>query len=284
MKKVVYLVLTPMLFALASCGNGLPKHKSGQFCNVTFSSEVVTSDCPTFAPMDRDLQIHLDIPYITYAGAQWDIEPTTDVEGVLKYPNIEYTVSPDDIHVYVANKEYPDAFTYFQQSNGFNVLTIRKEYMVNDINISVTARERDSLYLFGFELGEELNKRRVDYQGEDSTGKDLIVMFSRHYQNTMKPIKTLSGQEAYPVFEHDSIDVTFTLLDNGANQLPLPDDLRFRCNARYTMEGDDYERTYSQPFYSTNPKQPGMGYRECHFHIPYKIVNDHGSFRQYGTE
>lgn len=287
MKKYIYLLIAPTLLSLASCGNNLPHRKSGQFCNVSFSSEVIKSDCPTFAPMDRDLDIHLDIPYYTFAGSNWAIEPTADVEGVLTNPNIEYTVSVDDIHIYIAGKEYPDAFTFFQENTGYNVLTIRKEYVVNDIQIEIVGRPRKSLYLFGYELGEELDTRRVDYSGDKpAEHKDLIVNFSRNYQNKMKPIKTLSGQYAYPVFEHDAIDVTFTLTKDGyedpSKQLPLPNDLRFRKNARYTREGTDYERIYSDSYYCTATGE--NGYRSCTFHIPYKIVNDHGSFRQFGSE
>lgn len=280
MKKAFYLLITPTLFVLASCGNNLPHRKSGQFCNVTFTSEVVTCDCPTYAPMDRDFEIRLNIPYYTYAGANWDIVPTADKEGVLTSPNVEYTVTVDDIHIYIAGEEYPDAFTYFQQSNGENILTIRKEYMVNDVVIDVTARPRKYLYLFGYELGEELDNRRVD--NPKSTTKDLNVDFGRTYQNTKYPIKTLSGQPAYPVFEHDAIDVTFTLIPKGDEQLPLPDDLRYRCNARYTLEGTDYTREYSEPYFCTTTGK--NGYRKCTFHVPYMIVNDHGSFRQFGTE
>lgn len=284
MKKYIYLLIAPTLLSLASCGNNLPYRKSGQFCNVSFSSEVIGSDCPTFTPMDRMLEIHLDIPYYTFAGSNWEIEPTAEVEGVLTNPNIEYTVSVDDIHVYIGGKEYPDSFIFFQENTGFNVLAIRKEYVVNDIEIEVVGRPRKCLYLFGYELGEELDDRRVDNPGEDPTKytHDLIVNFGRSYQNTMKPIKTLSGQYAYPVFEHDAIDVTFTLENNGPTQLPLPDDLRFRKNARYTREGTDYERIYDDPYLCSVTGK--TGYRSCTFHIPYKIVNDHGSFRQYGTE
>lgn len=292
MKKFVYLVIAPALFSMASCDNNMPRRKAGQFCNVMFTSEVATSDCPTFAPMDRDLEIHLNIPYETTQGAGWDIEPTKEREGILTNPNVEYTVNVDDIHVVIAGKEYPDAFTYFQQSDGYNTLTIRKEYMVNDLTINVIPRPRAYLYLFGYELGEELDDRRVDnpktHEEDPKYTHDLIVTFSRAYQNIKKPIKTLSGQEAYPVFEHDSIDVTFTLVaptTEPEKQKPLPDDLRYRCNARYTLEGTDYTRTYSEPYsYKEGDKDPVIGYRQCTFHVPYIIVNDHGSFRQFGTE
>lgn len=304
MRNYKYLIIAPLVFLTTACGSGgMPGRKDGNFCNVTFTGHNVTCDCPTSAPIGRDLQLNLDIFYEERAEAKWadGQEPTADKDGVLDHPNIEYTVSIDDIHVKVGGTEYPDSFTFFYRNNADNVLTIKKEYMVNDIEIEIVAKPRDYLFLFGYELGEELDNRWYGSESAktDPSERDLFVMFKTPYQQVRKPIRTLSGQPAFPVFEHDDMDVTFEvdsakiaaaavggLTEEKCAKLALPYDLRYRCNARYTYENIDYTREYSEPFgtFKDENGEVRIAYAKCHFKVPHYIVNDHGSFRQFGTE
>ncbi len=285
MKKFIYLAFTPALFALASCGNGLPPRKSGQFVNVTFIGHDVTCNCPTFAPMDRDLDLELEIPFRDHEDAIWEIEPTIDDEGMLDKPVEENYVSLEDIHVKIAGKEYPNSWYFYYRHNDDNLLKIKKEYMVNDVTIEITSRPFGDLYLYGIVIGDEMLNRWV---GREGSSNDLQIDFQTFYQRKQYPIKTIDGQRAFPVLEHDNIDVTFKT--TGYNCQPLPDDIRFRCNSRYAYMGIDYTREYSDlhEFTYTDPETSELvtvtGYSTCHLVVPHYIVTDHVSFRQYGTE
>lgn len=287
MNYLKLMTIIPLSIVLLSC-NGKVKRKEGSFCNINFNGHNVKCNCPSYAPMDQDLQLKLDILYDERIDAKWASgqEPTKDKEGVLDYPNVEYTVSIDDIHVKIGGQECNDSFTFFYRNNVDNLLTIKKNYMINDVDIEIIARPRPFLFLYGYELGTELDKRWYDSKTSSLPydQRDLFVSFSKQYQQTQKPIKTLSGQEAFPVFEHDDIEVTFEIDKNkDNNRMPLPDDLRFRCNARYTYQGIDYAREYSDPFVGKDKDGKSItGYRKCRFKVPHYIVNDHGSFRQFG--
>ena len=303
MKKQNILFVAPMLFLLASlssCSN----EQSGGFCNVTFTGHNVSCDCPTYAPKNRDLDLVLDIHYDEREEARWIEEPTETKDGVLNHPNVEYTVSIEDIHVKIGGKEKTKSFIFFNQNNANNLLTIKKEYMTSNIEIEITARPRPYLFLFGYELGEELNNRWYGSESAttDPADRDLFVIFKTPYQSVRKPISSLSGREAFPVFEHDDMDVTFEVDEKKIEEelakpdtdpdkktiadLALPYDLRFRCESRYTLENIDYTREYSEPF-GTFIDENGWvrtAYRKCHFKVPHFVVDDHGSFRQFGTE
>lgn len=289
MKNYKYLIIAPLLFLTTGCGSNLPNRKDGSFCNVTFVGHHVDCiDCPTYAPIGQDLKLKLDIHYDERDDAKWLKEPNADEDGVLDHPNIEYTVSIEDIHVTIGGEEYPKAFTFYYRNNGDNLLTIKKEYMVNDVTIEVTGRPRPNLIMYGYELGDEIKSRWYD-----SDNRDLYISFKTPYQQIPYSIRLLSGLVAFPVFEHDDIDVTFEVDKNaiekgekGIADLALPYDLRFRCNARYTYEGLDYFREYSEPFgtFIDENGNTRIAYAKCHFYIPHYIVNDHGSFRQFGTE
>lgn len=284
MKNYVYLLIAPILFSMLSCGSNLPPRKSGQFVNVTFIGHDVTSNCPTFAPIGRDLDIKLDIPFIDHEDAIWEIEPTIESEGMLDKPVEQYYVSLEDIHIKIAGKEYKNAWYFYYRHNDDNLLKIKKEYMVNDVTIEITSRPFGDLYLYGIVIGEEMLNRWVGHEGK----KDLRIDFQTFYQRNQYPIKTLDGQRSFPVLEHDNIDVTFKTI--GYNCEPLPDDIRFRCNSRYAYMGIDYTREYSDIHeFTYNDPDTGepvttIGYSTCHLVVPHYVVTDHVSFRQYGTE
>ncbi|MCQ2787238.1 MAG: hypothetical protein MJ199_02430, partial [Bacilli bacterium] len=245
MKKFIYLAFTPALFALASCGNGLPPRKSGQFVNVTFIGHDVTCNCPTFALMDRDLDLALDIPFVDHEDATWEIEPTKDDEGMLDKPVEEYYVSPEDIKITIGGKEYPDSWYFYYRHNNDNLLRIKKEYVVNDITIEVTSRPFGDLFLYGIVIGDEMWHRWVGQPIGTGYTHDLYIDLQTFYQRKPYPIKTISGQVTFPVLEHDNIDITFRVKetdDRGNPCPPLPDDIRFRCNSRYAYMGIDYTR------------------------------------------
>lgn len=298
MKKFVYLLITPALFAMASCGHKeLPPRKEGSFVNVTFLGHDVSCEYPTFAPMDRDLDLKLDVRFIDHEDAIWEFEPTAESEGSLDKPIQEYYIDISDIKVLIGGKEYPDAWYFYYRNNDDNMLHIKKEYVVNDISIEVTARPFGDLYLYGIVIGDEMWNRWV---GREETGEkythDLQIDLQTFYQSKPYPIKTLTGQVTFPVFEHDNIDITLKVKDpewveEGGVWVkkeypPLPDDIRFRCNSRYTYMGLDYTREYSNKYTYINPEtdEKIIGYQTCHLTVPHYIVTDHVSFRQYGTE
>ena len=294
MKKYVYLLIAPTLFAMASCGNNLPPRKDGQFVNVTFIGHDVTCNCPTYAPMDRDLELKLEIPFLDHEDATWEIEPTKESEGMLDKPVQEYYVSPEDIKVTIAGKEYLDSWYFYYRHNDDNLLKIKKEYVVNDITIEVTSRPFGDLFLYGIVIGDEMLNRWVgnknyDPEEPEKYSHDLYIDLQTFYQRKQYPIKTLDGQLSFPVLEHDNIDITFRIKDDGDKDLdeilPLPDDIRFRCNSRYAYMGIDYTREYSDQYiYKPGTDEQIIGYKTCHLIVPHYIVMDHVSFRQYGTE
>lgn len=283
-------MITPMLASLVSCGSHLPPRKMGEFVNVTFIGHEVDCNCPTYAPIGRDLDLVLNIPFRDHEDATWEIEPTKESEGMLDKPVEEYYVSPDDIKVTIAGHEYPEAWYFYYRHNNDNLLKIKKEYVVNDITIEVTSRPFGSLYLYGIVVGEEMLNRWTEHKdkpGDDPTiyTHDLYIELGSFYQRKQYPIKTIDGQYAFPVFEHDNIDITFKVKDDDESHPPLPDDIRFRCNSRYTYMGLDYTREYSDLYeYIDEAGHKTLGYRTCHLTVPHYIVMDHVSFRQYGTE
>lgn len=286
MKKYAYLFIVPALITLASCGNKYPHHKSGEFCNVTFIGHDVSCNCPAYTHMDRDLDLKLDIPFFDHEDAVWEEAPTKDSEGQLDKPVEEYLVSVNDIKVFIGGKEYPDSWYFYYRHNDDNLLKIKKEYVVDDITIEVTARPFGNLFLYGMVIGDELWNRWVD-QGQEKSEytHDMQIDLETFYQSKPYPIKTLSGQVTFPVLEHDNIDITFEVIDQ--EHPPLPDDIRFRCNSRYASMGTDYTREYSNQYTYVDPTDPKIkitGYQTCHLMVPHYIVMDHVSFRQFGTE
>ena len=287
MKKYAYLFIIPTLIALASCGSKYPPHKSGEFCNVTFIGHEVTSNCPTFAKMDQNLEIKLDIPFFDHEDAIWEKEPTAEEEGRLDKPVNEYMVDIDDIKILIGGKEYPDSWYFYYRHNDDNLLIIKKEYVVDDITIEVTAKSFGDLFLYGIVIGDELWNRwvgREETEPEEKYTHDLQIDLQTFYQSKPYPIKTLSGQKTFPVFEHDNIDMTFEVIDQ--NHPPLPDDIRFRMNSRYTMMGTDYTREYSNQYTYVDEAtgEEITGYQTCRLVVPHYIVQDHVSFRQFGSE
>lgn len=288
MKKFIYLLITPVLFTVASCGHkDLPPRKEGSTVNVTFVGHDVTCECPTSAPMDRDLELKLDIPFIDHEDAVWEFEPTAESEGSLDKPIEEYCINISDIKILIGGKEYPDAWCFYYRHNDDNLLHIKKEYVVNDISIEVTARPFGDLFLYGIVIGDEMWDRWIGrIERGEKYPHDLQIDLQTFYQSKPYPIKTLTGQVTFPVFEHDNIDITLEVIDK--EHPPLPDDIRFRCNARYAYMGLDYTREYSNQYtYKPDPDDQDTwvtGYQTCHLTVPHYVVTDHVSFRQYGTE
>ncbi|MCQ2794959.1 MAG: hypothetical protein MJ214_01955 [Bacilli bacterium] len=288
MKKCIYLLIVPTLIALTSCGNKYPHHKSGEFCNVTFIGHDVSCDCPSYTHMDRDLDLKLNIPFFDHEDAVWEQTPTEDSEGQLDKPVQEYAVSVNDIKVLIGGKEYPDSWCFYYRHNDDNLLKIKKEYVVDDITIDVTAHPFGDLFLYGIVIGDELWHRWIDSEEEISEEypHDLQIDLATFYQSKPYPIKTLSGQKTFPVLEHDNVDITFEVTDQ--EHPPLPNDIRLRSNARYAAMGTDYTREYSNQ-YTYKPDESNSetwitGYQTCHLVVPHYIVMDHISFRQFGTE
>lgn len=258
MKKIKYLSLLPLLILPVACNNSnsnLPTRKDGNTCNLTFNGEHVVCDYPKVVMMDNELNLNLNIEYSLWRNATWKIEPTYATEGELNIPPIEYILKMEDIVVKIGGKEYPDSFTFFYKNNEDNVLTIKKEYVVNDIDISLKAKPREAtLSLYGLELDDEM----IELVDKGEVELDFVNV----YQRVRKPIRTLS-QYGYPIYEDDDIDLLFTSKTNN----PLPDNLWLRSNARFTVMGIDFSREYS-------PDK-----KSCKFYVPRYIIRDHCSIR-----
>ncbi|MCQ2794957.1 MAG: hypothetical protein MJ214_01945 [Bacilli bacterium] len=268
MNKIKYLIFVPTLFSLFACGNKrLPKRKDGNTCNITLVSnyDKITLDCPEVVPMDKDLEIHLNIPYCDCPNdTTWKEEPTADKEGVLKTPNLEYIVNIGDINIFIGGEEFNESFIYYGETKGNGLLTISHEYVINDIEIRIDAKARERLFLFGLDFGPSIEERRI--KGDTTNeGGDIEVKFEANYQNKKYPIQTLTGGEAFPVFEDDDVEITFNSLR------PLPDKIWLRYNSRYAIEGLQFTCKYE-----SNTK--------CIFKIPHYVINDHLSVLQYGEK
>lgn len=281
--RYLLVAITPLL--LLCCGNSkrLPKRKEGDACNITFTSNIVglTCDNPQTVKMNNggnDLELHLNIPYISKKFTGWKEEPTLENDGELNNPNTKYNVNVGDIAITIGGERFDESFTYFGETNMKNVLTIDKDYIVNDIEINVTARDCGRLFLFGYQFGNELKDRIDTTERHTNSDKDITLMFVSEYQRVEKPIHTL-GEMGYPIFEDDSIDLTIEVKEDSNE--PLPNNIWLRSNARYTSLGNDFFREYKNEI-----KVDGkiVGYRTCHIYIPNYIIRDHGSFVQFNME
>lgn len=279
MNKAKSLILIPTLFTFFSCRQNLPPRKTGDTCVVTFNGENVTAiDCPSEAPMDQELSFSLDIPYLSDPTSGWKEVPSSSRDGVLVTPNEEYEVSPSDIHVYIGGKEYKDSYNFYYLNNIENKFTIKKEYMVNDVEIKIAAKPIGRLFLYGFQFSKSLDER-IDYSGHDydedvdEDGGDIEIEFGSVYQNVRYEIRTLSGQRAFPTFWHDELKVKLKVKD-GANRIPLPGDICLRINARYATKDLDFFCEYSDEIKDKFGHVTGYG--TCDFRIPRFFIRDHG--------
>lgn len=262
MKKCV-LLIAPTLLTLFSCVNG---GNGGKNYQVSILGEHFTSDCPTVANSHEDLKIHLNIEYHSNPDTAWKEEPTATSEGELVDPNVKYYLDTKDIEVKIGGVNSDKCFTFIYQTNNINELTIKKKFITDNIEIRLTPRKYEKLNLFGYLVGSE--KLPAD---------QLEVSFSKQYQKIPKRIRSL-GEDAYPVYEGDSIDVDISsksirLDEQGVN-------LWYRRNARWTKEYQEGDEEWEYDFkreFSNN----GM---KCHIHVPYFKVDDHGSFKAYGDE
>lgn len=269
MNKIKYFIFIPTLFALFSCkNNNLPKPKFDDICNITFTGTNVTPiEMPTEVKKNREISFSLDIPYISDPNATWSEKPSKESDGKLTPPNKEYYVYTDDIHVYIGGEEFKDSFTFYYMNNANNLLTIKREYVVNDIEIKVEAKEPRNyeeypLCLYGSVFLPSLDER-IDYNGTD-LNRDIEVSFAKPYQNVRSPIRTLNGQLAYPVYQHDDIDLTLKIKDGFTTTLPT--NIWHRRNSRYTELGLEFTREYSPDG------------RTCYIHIPKFTIDDHCAF------
>lgn len=244
-------------------GANLPPEKEGNSINVEFVGEHVKADVPQTVNKGNDLCINLDIEYDRDPNVNWkhipDPQKTPSLypEGELTTPITEYEVLLDNIHVFIGGKEYNDAFNWLYQTNNKNTLTIKKEYVVNDIKIQVVGAPRTAtLTLYGIEFDN-------DFASLIKSGIVKASFKTPYQDNGTVLIRTFSNGDLYPVFEDDDIDVTFTTSDpNG-----LPKNLWFRNCSRNTTLGEDFYREYSEDG------------KTCHIYVPHYIVRDHCSIR-----
>lgn len=259
-----------VLLMLSSCNGAsqtsnnnqkdLPQSKEGNSINVQFDGEHCTSDVSSSAKKNEDLQMHLNIEYFRDPNTNWKHNPDPDganlyPEGELTVPIVEYELNYENIHVYIGGKEYIDSYTFEYQNNERNTLTIKKDYTVNDIKIVAKATPRKStLTLYGIEFKDELAELFED--------GGIHVSFKTPYQNQGKKlIRTLSNGAAFPVFEDDDIEVTFSITNSADTELLK--DFWFRTNARYCEDGVNFYREFSQDG------------KTLKFYVPHYVVNDH---------
>ena len=230
--------------------------------SLKFSGEHVSCDAPAQISTDKDLELNLTIDYISDDNATWEHVPDPQntnsayPEGKLTTPVEEYELLIQNIKVYVDGVECKDAFTWSYQNNIFNTLKVKKEYLTGDVSIVCNATPHTStLTLYGYEIVDEI----LDAYNNGT----LNIEFKKAYQNAgMQYIRTLSNGKAFPVFEDDSIDVTFT----STTGMDLSD-LWFRTNSRFTEEGVEFTREFSNNNSTVT------------FHVPNYVVRDHGSFK-----
>ncbi|MCQ2792479.1 MAG: hypothetical protein MJ208_03035 [Bacilli bacterium] len=267
--RYIFLISQVLFFTACAKKEPLPERKVGDTCSVTFiGNEGVTCECPTSVPIDQELNLHFDIKYIDCPDdTVWAEKPTIGDDGTLETPNIEYVVNVGDIEIYIGGKKYDNSFIYYAETSGNNTLTIKHEYVVNDIEIHVNARARPRLFMFGFNFGESIESRRIKTGSEYRDSQDIEVNFKTNYQNKIYPIHTLTGGKGFPVFEDDDVDITLKAISND----PLPNNIWLRINSRYAMKEIDFTCEY-------------INDKTCNFHIPHFIVRDHGTIVQYGEK
>ena len=260
-KGIFLLCITAMLLAccLVLLATGCD---FGKKVSLQFSGEHVSCDAPAQVSTDKDLELHLTIDYISDDNATWENVPDPQnansayPEGKLTTPVEEYELLIQNIHVFVDGKEYSDAFTWSYQNNIKNTLTIKMEYLTGDVSVVCNATPHSAtISLYGYEIEDDIL--------EAYNNGTLKVEFKKAYQNAgMQYIRTLSNGKAFPVFEDDTIDVTFT----STTGMDLSD-LWFRTNSRFTEEGVEFTREFSNNNSTVT------------FHVPNYVVRDHGSFK-----
>lgn len=287
MKIIRCLLIASQAFIFVACAKNenLPPRKDGNVCNITWDLKNVTvlGGAPTTAPMDKDFSFSLSVPYYHNRMTDWaeGKKPTKTDIGELVDQNVEYAVALDKIHVYIGGedrKEYEGSYQFFYVDNTTNEFVINAKYMVNDVKIVIEAEKREQpLALYGLEFSETLDKR-INYQGHEDpdilepTG-DIEVEFTSKYQNVREPIMILNhGAKAFPIFEHDEVEVTLTVTNPIPGESELPDDIVIRTGAHYATLDVDFTREY------TNDKF------QCVITIPKYVVRDHVSIAVYGEK
>ncbi|MCQ2794217.1 MAG: hypothetical protein MJ207_02510 [Bacilli bacterium] len=291
MKFVRYLLIVSQAFVFVACAKSenLPPRKDGNVCNITWDlGEHVTvlGGAPTTAPMDKDFTFSIRVPYYHKRMTDWKVDedsgepikPTPTTIGELDDPNMEYAIALDKIHVYIGGedrKEYEGSYQFLYVDNTTNEFVINGKYMVNDVKIVIETEEREQpLALYGLEFSETLDKR-IDYTDHEEEGivpktGDIKVEFRSKYQDIREPIMILNhGQRAFPIFEHDEIEVTLTVPTQTPGK-ELPEDIVVRTGAHYATLDVDFTREYTTDRF------------QCVITIPTYVVRDHVTIAKYG--
>lgn len=257
MRKHV-LFLLPLTSSLMNCSQKTCQIK------ITTDSHVIIEELKQGntinAPINQDLILNLEGKYYHNLETYWRDEPTHLTEGLLEDPNIKYLVDVRDIQVLVNNEIINDAFLFHPHIKNKSTLTLKKEYVKDNVEIKINSHIYDEdmgLCLFGCELDDNLKTRREN--GE------IDFTFTSKYQNIWVPIKTLN-QQAYPIFEDDTMQVKLTVNQQKSNQ-PLPDDLWFRTNARFAEIDEEFTRVYEN------------NNMTCTITVPHYIIKDHCAIR-----
>ncbi|MCQ2794967.1 MAG: hypothetical protein MJ214_01995 [Bacilli bacterium] len=272
-----------LIFTACAKNENLPERKDGYTCNIKYTIEdhdiVKVVDRTPVAPMDEEFRCSFNVAYTSNPEATWKTLPYYPGSGIdkkyiygeLSESNIEYRIPSNGIRVLIGGKEYPNSFNFYYVSNTVNSLVIKKEYMVNDIEIKVMAEPHKNLTLYGIEFSETLLNQIQDNK--------LDFTFGSNYQNDKEPTPVaghdngqkyiaILNQWAYPVFEHDAIELDLTVINGGD---PLPN-IVVRTGAHYAMEGVDYTIKYTQDK------------KGCHISIPNYVVCDHLAFAAEGEK
>ncbi|MCQ2801637.1 MAG: hypothetical protein MJ222_03195 [Bacilli bacterium] len=166
-----------------------------------------------------------------------------------------YELLIDNINVSINGIQNDDCWSFLYQTNVKNIFTINKNFINGDLSINAFATYRTS------------TPSEYGYIFDDEITNICDCRFSDDRQP--KFIPTLD-QVAYPVMEDDPIEVIITLKDGilyEGDAKRIMDNIWFRTNARYTLLGEDFFKTYSNDF------------RECRIRVPHYIIRDHGSFK-----
>ncbi|MCQ2753275.1 MAG: hypothetical protein MJ206_03380 [Bacilli bacterium] len=262
MKTKILLTLSPLLLCACGTKEVVTKCRVELITNGHITCEEFAESSYVDVPNNKDFTMHLSLEYVHDTKANWITgkEPTKDSEGELDKPNEGYLLPIKNIHVSVDEESCDEAFTYAEDLRNLCELTIKKEFLSRKVVVNLETEKMDVLNLFGYQLGDELMPR---YKTETNPDGDISITFASAYQNKMYRIKTLK-EEGFPVFENDNIDVTFKVITGNT---PLPNNIWYRTNARYTLLGQDFNREYSSDMMT------------CHITVPHYIVKDHGLFK-----
>lgn len=258
MKKHILLLL-PLMFSTTSCNHPTCDIKITIDEHVTVK-ELKNGGNTISAPMGYDLNLHLEGDYYHNINTEWETTPSSDDEGKLVDPNVEYLIDSSDIQVLVDGELRDDAFYFAQSIRNSSVLTLRKEFVKKNVEIKINSHvysDEMHLCLLGCELNTEVKSR---YEKEE-----ILISFESNYQNQQYPIKSLGGL-AFPVIEDDTMVITLKVDKSKSNE-PLQNNIWFSTNARYAAIGREFTREYRDNNY------------ECTISVPHYVMKDHCEIR-----